>query len=72
MRAAIIGTGRLAQGICNTAHRNGYFKNNAMVMGARRVSNNEPPTYICDLPRCPVVSIENALEGAEVVILAVP
>lgn len=72
VKAAIIGTGKLAQGICNVAHRNGYFVNNSMVMGARRMNKSDARKYICDLPRCPVVSIENALQDAEVVILAIP
>ena len=43
-----------------------------MVMGARRMSNDDAPKYICDLPLCPVLSIENALQGSEVVILCIP
>ena len=43
MNVAIIGTGKMAQGLCYTAERNGYFDDNSMAMGSRRMDNNEEP-----------------------------
>ena len=71
LNAAIIGAGKLAQGICNAAQRNGYFHNNKLVMGSRRLQGEET-RYLNELPNSPVVSIEQALQECDVVVLAIP
>lgn len=59
------------QGLAKLASRTGATLKYTFVMGSRKIAQGSQPVYLPGLDDVPLLSIEEAVQGAEVVFLAI-
>jgi pyrroline-5-carboxylate reductase len=68
---SVIGAGAFAQGICSSAVRSGAIMKFDICMASRKVGSDNP-VYLDCLPEVPVLSIDQAVKRATLLIVALP